>query len=69
MKVIAKYNKNDFNGFDWLNYDNLPKSDGYKFEIYIDRSNDIVADLIFVFYFHHTASLGIYYKELNECKF
>lgn len=49
MKVLKKCN-NSFSGFTWLNFDNLPKSEGYKFEVYIPEPDDIVSDLILNFY-------------------
>lgn len=50
MKIIKKYNKNDFSGYTWLNFDSLSKSDGYKLEVYLNDSKDIVSDLIVIFH-------------------
>jgi len=50
MRVIEKYSDRDFNGFDWLNFDYLPESDGFKFELYFQESEDLVSRSIFYFY-------------------
>ncbi len=50
MIIIKKYRKNDFKGFDWLDFDYLPDSEGYKFEIYFKDSNDQVSQSILFFY-------------------
>lgn len=50
MKVVKKYRSDDFQGFDWLNFDYLPDSEGYKFEIYFNESKDLVSQSILFFY-------------------
>jgi hypothetical protein len=50
MRIIEKYRNANFQGFSWLNFDSLPKSDGYKFEAYMAESDDTVTDLILIFY-------------------
>ncbi len=50
MKVIKKYRSINFKGFDWLDFDYLPDSKGYKFEIYFDEPKDLVSESILFFY-------------------
>jgi len=51
MRVLKKNNSENNIVFDWLNFDYLPNSDGFKFEIYFDdKLDDLVAESILVFY-------------------
>ncbi|UII22647.1 hypothetical protein [Fulvivirga ligni] len=50
MKVVKKYSSNDFKGFDWLDFDYLPGSKGFKFEVYFKEPKDLVSKSILIFY-------------------
>ena len=50
MKIIRKHLSDDFEGFDWLNFDYLPDSEGYKFEVYFEGVKDLVSQSILFFY-------------------
>lgn len=50
MKILEKYNNENILGFDWLNIDYLPDSNGYKFEIYLNESKDLVSESIIIFH-------------------
>lgn len=50
MKILRKVSSNRFNGFDWLNFDYLPDSEGYKFEIYLDQIDNLVPYFVSHFY-------------------
>lgn len=49
MRIIEKSSDEDFKGFDWLNFDYLPESDGFKLEIYFKELEDSVAQSILYF--------------------
>lgn len=48
--IIKKERSEVFNGFDWLNFDYLPESNGFKFELYFKEPGDLVSQSIL--YFH-----------------
>lgn len=50
MPTLQKYT-GPFNGFEWMNFDDLPNSQGYKMEIYI-RDSDVSAEVM-ILSFHH----------------
>ena len=46
MKVLEKVN---FESYDWLDFESLPNSDGYKFELY-DSSDSGIGEFILLFH-------------------
>jgi hypothetical protein len=48
-KVISKHSIDNFQSYDWLDFDYLPDSDGYKLEINFSDSNDLVKKSIGIF--------------------
>lgn len=50
MIVINKNNSDNFMGFDWLDFDYLPDSKGFKFEIYPKESKNLIEESISFFY-------------------
>ena len=50
MIILEKIDSKRFNGFDWLNFESLSKSDGFKFEVYFPESDDRVSQSIVNFY-------------------
>ena len=46
MKLLEKIN---FEAYDWLNFESLPNSHGYKFELY-DNSESGIGEFILLFY-------------------
>jgi len=51
MKVIEKIVGAHLSGFEWLNFNYLPDSDGFKFEIYSKKNNaDIISHTIYIFF-------------------
>jgi hypothetical protein len=50
MKILEKYVLGSFTGFDWLNFESLTDSDGFKFEVYFEETDDLVSQSISYFY-------------------
>ena len=49
MKTIIKYHSDSFKEFDWLDFDYLPNSNGYRCEISFQEIEDRVAQSIMLF--------------------
>ena len=50
MKIIEKYQPKNLINFDWLDFNYLPDSEGFKFEIYFKDSKNLVTQSISFFY-------------------
>ena len=48
MKIIEKFNS-EFEPFEWLNFDYLPDSAGYKFELY-PKEETSISEIMMLFY-------------------
>lgn len=51
MRVVEKYNSSSLQGFQWLNFESLPESDGYKAEIFFNDYDGTVASMMSHFYY------------------
>ena len=50
MKIISKYKCNLNNNFEWIDFDYLPSSKGYKFEVYPKVGNNYLDNFVKCFH-------------------